>query len=133
MLIFLSVLVSYGLYVHSCVAPSPGDTWLCSERGLAEISRPAVVVLAPQGQQQRWLQGARSAIYILCLVFSYTVSCWAVMVVIPAVARQLEVKVSIGAASVDFLGELCWSGLLSAAGVFRILQQQESLCWLWTP
>ena len=133
MLIFLSVLVSYGLEVHSCVASSPGDTWLCSEMGIAEISRPAVVVMVPRGQQQRWLQGAQSAIYILCLVFSYTVSCWAVMVVTLTVERQLEVNISIGAASIDFLGELCWSGLLSAAGVFLILQQQQSLYWLWVP
>lgn len=85
--------------------------------GIAEISYPAVVVMAPQGQQQRGLQGAQSPTYILCLVFCYTVSCWAVKVVTRAVARQLEVKVSIGAALVDFLGELCWSGLSSAAGV----------------
>lgn len=85
--------------------------------GIAEISCPAVVVMAPPGQQQRWLQGARSPTYILGLVFSHTVSCGAVKVVTLAVTRQLEVKVSIGAALVDFLGELCWSGLSSAAGV----------------
>lgn len=134
MLIFLLVLVSCGLQVHSCVEFSHRDAWLCSV-SWAELRYTAQLWWLwsfRASSRQRWLHSAQSTMHTLRLVFSFTVSGWAAMAVTDAVAGRLKANVSAGAAFVDFLGEFCKSGLLSAAGLFWILQLQQPLCWLET-